>query len=68
MALEGFCTQMGDTVTFEVLGPGEGFPTTLLCADKASVIIVFPDKQRRTQVNLCTTLRQQILPFECACI
>lgn len=42
MALEGLGAQMGDTVTFQVLCPGEGFPTSLLCAHKAAVIIVFP--------------------------
>lgn len=42
MALEGFGAQMGDTVTLEVLCAGEGFPTTLLCADKATIIIMFP--------------------------
>lgn len=46
MALEGLGAQMGDTVTLEVLSSGEGFPTTLLCTDKATVIIVFPDKHR----------------------
>lgn len=42
MALEGLRAQMGDTVTFEVFCTGEGFPTTLLCTDKATVIIMFP--------------------------
>lgn len=55
MALEGFGAQMGDTVTLEVLCAGEGFPTTLLCADKATIIIMFPDKRRR---RLC-----QVTPF-----
>lgn len=42
MALEGLGAQMCDTVTLEVLCPCEGFPTTLLCTDKATVIIMFP--------------------------
>ena len=46
MALEGLGAQMCDAVTLEVLRPGEGFPTTLLCADEATVIIMFPDKHR----------------------
>lgn len=46
MALEGLGAQMGDTVTFEVFCTGEGFPTTLLCTDKATVIIMFPDEHR----------------------
>lgn len=42
VALEGLCAQMGDAVTLEVLRPGEGFPTTLHCTDKTTVIVVFP--------------------------
>lgn len=42
--MEGFRAQMGDAVTLQVLCPCEGFPTTLLCTDKTTVIIVFPDK------------------------
>lgn len=42
--MEGFRAQVGDAVTFQVLCPRKGFPTTLLCTDKTAVIIVFPDK------------------------
>lgn len=47
MALEGLGAQMGDTVTLEVLCPGEGLPTTFLCADETTVIIMFPIKERK---------------------
>ena len=43
MAVEGLGAQMGDTVTLEVLRPGEGLATALLRTDKATVIIMFPD-------------------------
>lgn len=46
MALEGLGAQMCDTMTLEVLCPREGFSTTLLCTDKASVIIMFPDEHK----------------------
>lgn len=49
MALEGLGAQMGDTVSFEVLCPGEGLPTTFLHTDEATVIIMFPD--RPTQMD-----------------
>lgn len=41
MTLEGFGPEVGDAVTLQVLRPGEGFPTTLLGADEATVVIVF---------------------------
>lgn len=42
MALEGLGAQMCDTVTLKVLGAGEGLSTALLCADKTTVVIMFP--------------------------
>lgn len=43
VALERLGAQMSDAVALEVLGSGEGLPTTLLRADKATVVVVFPD-------------------------
>lgn len=34
---------MCDAVALKVLGSGEGLPTTLLRADKATVVVMFPD-------------------------
>ena len=51
MALEGLGAQMGDTMTLEVLCPGERFTTTLLCAHKATVIIMFPDEHRKGDIS-----------------
>lgn len=42
---------MGDAVTLKVLRSGKGFPTTFLCTDKATVVIVFPGKHRKEDWN-----------------
>lgn len=34
---------MRDAVALKVLGSGEGLPTALLRADKATVVVVFPE-------------------------
>lgn len=43
VALERLGAQVCDAVALQVLGSGEGLPTTLLCADEATVIVMFPD-------------------------
>lgn len=53
MALEGLGTKMCDTVTFEVLSPGEGLPTAFLRTDKPTVVIMFPDENTETQTLKC---------------
>lgn len=52
VTLEGFGPQVGDAVTLQVLRPGEGFPTTLLGADEATIVIVFSE-ERQGQVGAC---------------
>lgn len=46
VTLEGFGPQVGDAVTLQVLRPGEGFPTTLLGADEATIVIVFSEENK----------------------
>lgn len=66
MTLEGFGPQMGDAVTLQVLRPREGFPTTLLSADEAPIVIVFSE-ERRGQVAAghsgTWSIRAASLPF-----
>ena len=50
VALEGFGAQVSDAVPLQVLRPGEGLPTSLLRADEAPVIVVFPEKHREESV------------------
>lgn len=47
VALERLGAQMCDAVTLEVLGSSKGFPTTLLRADKAAVVVMFPVSQTK---------------------
>lgn len=54
VTLEGFGPQVGDAVTLQVFRPGEGFPTTLLGADEATIVIVFSE-ERQGQVAMCHT-------------
>lgn len=44
VALKRLGTQVGDAVALEVLSPGERLPTPLLCTDKATVVVVLPEK------------------------